>query len=141
MDQVALGSVADQMSEIDLTTFAGACDFFGLNHERQNVHFLRFELGPYVAGRTYTVSTQGNLTNYAYWELTGSNCELLSPNQGGGGEADGYVTFTDVSPTAVRGTFDLTFSSGHITGSFDAPFCTRCDPRSDPNCLNGSCTP
>ena len=143
MDQITIGSMAS-VAEIDLTTFPDACDVLGQDHGKQNVRYLRFSFqsssGPYTAGQTFHVSSgQAGQPVYAYWELTGSDCSLLSPNQGGGGEADGTLTFTDVSANGIKGTFDLTFTAGHVTGSFDAPFCASCGATG--SVCTPSCTP
>ncbi len=46
----------------------------------------------------------------------------------------GTIAITTSSSAGVKGTFDLTFPGGHITGSFDVPVCDAFDQVAAPGC-------
>ena len=53
-------------------------------------------------------------------------------NQTQGYEAAGTIFLSSISPTMVKGDFDLHFINGssvdHVTGAFEAPICTHPNP-------------
>ncbi len=75
-------------------------------------------MGGSVATGTYGVVSQGfgATASYATQDAT---CNTSFSETASGGS----VTLTTVSGSSVAGTFDLTFGTDHVTGSFSAPIC------------------
>jgi len=77
-------------------------------------------MGTTFAPGTWTLQT-GSLASVAYFTAVGPTCNfMVGPNYL---NTSGTVTMTSVQPNMV-GTFDLTFGSDHVTGSFDVGSCT-----------------
>jgi hypothetical protein len=72
--------------------------------------------GPAVTPGTYTPSTMPDELTASY-DSFDANCMDMSGEQTGGS-----VTITSVGDS-FKGTFDVTFGSDHVTGSFTAPVC------------------
>lgn len=124
-----------------VTTFAGACSQAGTGNAPPGGALLDLVV---VAGyeaftaQTYPISGSSNEVTVQYAGDFGSQC-AATPVQGGDDmpssistkarvvvrAASGTVTFTQVTSTAITGTFDATFPSGdHLAGTFTAPICT-----------------
>ncbi len=135
-DQTATVGSNNQGIEIDLAQdFTGMCNVMN-GMRRANVDYLRIQVYNY-AGRpgTFQVASSGTSNrNIAYEEHTMATCEFETPSR----EGDGTVTITDVSPSGIKGTFDMTFPDGRLTGSFDTTMCATCDPRAM-NCPQSTC--
>lgn len=73
--------------------------------------------GSSVPAGTYSINGQPGL--FADFVTTDANCQThLHPNP-----TSGSVTFTTISSSMVAGTFDVTFGTDRVTGTFSAPVC------------------
>ena len=133
----------DMMSTmVEMTTFANDCSLQMTSTGTPNGHLLIFDLATTdSAGHSAPISAPGTYNVFSgtaaassklaevYYEVDGADCRRTT----GEFATAGTVTITSATPPA--GTFDVTFSDGHITGSFAAASCTALDPNRTP--LNG----
>jgi hypothetical protein len=78
------------------------------------------ETGPVGPG-TYTVGTKTSAAQ-ATFESTDASC-----NQTDAQATGGTIVISSVSGSSVSGTYDVTFPSGPLSGSFQTSFCTEPD--------------
>jgi hypothetical protein len=80
---------------------------------------------PPVGPGTYTATSSPNEGTLGYY----NNVTLLPPGNNGDcagtfiAGADGASVVISAVGASIAGTFDVTFGSDHVTGSFDAPLC------------------
>jgi hypothetical protein len=126
-DSVGLSSVSTQngVSEAAvgaiITNIANACGVLQDHGNPPGATALVVAVsasGGSVATGTYGIVSQGfgATASYATQDM---NCNPSLNETATGGS----VTLTSVSGSSVSGTFDLTFSGDHLTGSFSAPIC------------------
>jgi hypothetical protein len=125
-DAVGLSSVASGGSEAAvgaiITNVASACTVLQDHGNPPGATALIVAvsaMGGSVATGTYAVVTQGFGATASYATQDATCNTSFSENASGGS-----VTLTTVSGSTVAGTFDLTFGSDHLTGSFSAPICS-----------------
>jgi hypothetical protein len=125
-DTVGLSSVASGGSEAAvgaiITNIAGACGVLQSHGNPPSATALIVAvtaMGGSVATGTYGVVSQGFGASASYATEDTSCNTSFSENA-----SSGSVTLTTVSASTVAGTFDLTFGSDHLTGSFSAPICS-----------------
>jgi hypothetical protein len=125
---------------VQLSTFGGACSKQGVNAGVANGRLLGFFLAindaagyssPATATGDYLVSgapkTPSSKQALGFYQKDGADClKTVSASATGG-----KVTVTQTGAT-IAGTFDLTFGSDHVTGSFSAPRCSSFDPNRTP---------
>jgi hypothetical protein len=111
-DAVAYPS-SDSSGFVVITDFASACSFVGTNDAKASSKVLSFDFlqTPIATG---TFDTAAVDVQYAVFD---ANCH--SPY--GESTDSGTVTIASVGSGTVTGTFDLTFGTDHVTGSFTAP--------------------
>jgi hypothetical protein len=134
----------DMMSTmVEMTTFANDCSLQMTSTGTPNGHLLMFDLATTdSAGHSAPVTGPGTFTVFSgtaapssklaevYFEADGADCLKATDEFA----TSGTVTLTSATPP-LAGTFDVTFSDGHVTGSFAAASCTALDPNRTP--LNG----
>jgi hypothetical protein len=125
-------SVGDAISltrnghEIAITDYGGACTTANSVKANSNVLVFFFAATAFATG-TYAVGGNGGVSvQYAHYDAT---CN--SPN--GESATSGSVVITGITDSGVSGTFDVTFATDHITGTFDASTCTP--PGTQQGCL------
>jgi hypothetical protein len=94
---------------------------------RRNSTSMEFYL-PQLAPGSYPAGTQ----NQVYFHAWGDQCQELIV--GLHAATGGTITITQTSPT-VTGSFDLTFASGHVTGSFNAIRCAPSNADGPASCI------
>jgi hypothetical protein len=113
----AVSSTDNQNSPYVLASdYANACAV-GLNNTKANSNTITFSLmttNPFAA-RTYAVP---NEIDVEYWQYD-ATCTNIASTAG----TSGSVTVTKADACSVAGTFDVTFGTDHITGTFTAPAC------------------
>jgi hypothetical protein len=138
----ASGFDFDGMStDVEITTYANSCDVQMTRTGLPNQRLLFFVLAttnsagsssPITAAGTYTVFSgtppASSQLVEAYYEIDDASCHKSTSEFA----TSGTVTVTSTSPPEA--TFDLTFSDGHITGSYRATQCNALDPNSSPTC-------
>ncbi len=88
-----------------------------------------------VSGQREGGFTAGTLAGFAKFE---GACNA-TPSAGRANPASGTVTVSAASPAGLKGTFDLQFLGGRLTGSFDVPVCgdvAFLNATSSANCVN-----
>jgi len=99
------------------------------NKDPANAASLTIGIGstsPIAAG-TFNITSASSPAADAIFVKTDSSCH--STIDGGAAQAtSGTVTLSSVSASSASGTFDLTFGSDHVTGSFSASSCTLTFP-------------
>lgn len=127
-DSVGLSSVstANGTSEAAvgaiITNVANACGVLQSHANPANATALVLAVsasGSSVGTGTYDIVSQGFGATASYAKQDSTCNTSFSENASGGS-----VTLTAVSGSSVSGTFDLTFGSDHVTGSFSAPICS-----------------
>jgi hypothetical protein len=125
-DAVGLSSVASGGSEAAvgaiITNIAGACGVLQSHGNPPSATALIVAvtaMGGAVATGTYGVVAQGFGASASY-----ATDDMSCNTSFSEGASAGSVTLTVVSGSTVAGTFDLTFGSDHLTGSFSAPVCS-----------------
>ncbi len=100
-----------------VTDYANVCAI-GPSNVKASSSTLLFSLlsGSAFTAKTYNVPTDVDVA-YATWDAT---CNSPTGESGFGGT----VTVTQADACGLQGTFDVTFNSDHITGTFTAPACT-----------------
>jgi hypothetical protein len=138
----ASGFDFDAMStDVEITTYTNACSVQMTRAGVANADLLFLVLASTnAAGSSSPVSATGVYTVFmgtpaassklveVYYEVDDSSCHKSTSEFA----TSGTVTVTSTSPLAA--TFDLTFSDGHITGSYRAAQCNALDPNSSPTC-------
>lgn len=130
-----------QSTDVEITTYANACAAETSHTGVANERILIFALAttnatgnssPITATGTYTVFTgtppASSKLVEPYYEVDDSSCQKSTFEFA----TSGTVTVTSVSP--LQATFDVTFTDGHITGSYDAAQCAALDPNSSLSC-------
>jgi hypothetical protein len=130
-----------QSTDIEITTYANACTAEMTHTGVPNERLLLFLMAttnasgsssPITATGVYTVFTgmppASSKLVEAYYEVDDSSCQKSTMELAG----SGTVTVTSISP--LEATFDVTFSDGHITGSYRAAQCNALDPNSSLTC-------
>jgi hypothetical protein len=115
--------------EIVLTDYAGACAEAQNAFTKPRSTRISILLPSAVAGMTYPVDAARGESG-AYVSLDTHNADCTSGPPAGSGTG-GHVTITEADPSAIRGTFELTFDvttsrsseTDTITGSFVSPIC------------------
>jgi len=110
--------LAGQTHTVDvlMTDYTGACSM-GLNSSRVSAGALRMFVSgadPVTAGM-YAIDGMLYSATLTRWD---AGCARTYENA-----ASGNITLTTVTPTEVKGTFDLKFADGELQGDFDAPDC------------------
>jgi hypothetical protein len=129
---------------LGITTFSSACDslYVKKQYPRNSVG-LSIQLAQYAdSGLLGAVTAPGVFTLTgtnpgsggwfgAYWDAADGACMSTSTQATGG-----TVTVTAVSTSELTGTFDLTFGTDHIVGSFNASDCPAAEvAQGDPTCI------
>jgi len=124
-DAVGLDSVASGSSEAAvgaiITNVASACSVLQDHGNPPGATALVVAvsaMGGSVATGTYSIVSQGFGATASYTTEDTTCNTSFSENA-----SSGSVTLTTVSGSTVAGTFDVTFGSDHLTGSFSAPIC------------------
>ena len=124
-----------------LTSYPGACDaIYASKHVPHGSRSVSLQLvaadaagsGPVWKPVTFALGPASAKTNWFGAELTSvdGSCNDTSTAATGG-----TVTITAVSASQISGTYDLTFGSDELTGSFTAASCAAPDASSgDPTC-------
>jgi hypothetical protein len=130
-------------TDVLITSFSGACAKQAANAGVANGRLLFFGLAvtdsagnasPVTATGDYTIAKAPLPNNakvaQAFYEKDGADC-LKATNLDA---ASGKITVTNpgAGGGTLEGTFDLTFGSEHITGSFSAPRCASFNPNRTP---------
>ncbi len=113
-------SAGQSVTDVVITDFAGACVVVSSNalYASSKVIDLHFRGSGALQPGTYNAGgSNGLFPQYATFD---AKCSSPSGESAGGGS----VVVTSVAPT-ITGTFDLFFNSDHVTGTFDAPICSR----------------
>ncbi len=129
-------------TDVTVTDFANECAAQTSQTGTPNGKLLVFVLAttdgagnssPINAAGTYTVFTGTPAVSSklaeVYFEVDGADC--LKSNSGFA--TSGTVTVTSATDP-MQATFDVTFPSDHIMGSYHATSCTALDPNSTPLC-------
>jgi hypothetical protein len=109
---------------VDLFDVSGACSVYagGRNSQKSNAR----QLGMVIRGQgttgTFPIQTGDNAQVVSDFSVLGANCQLLDAYPYDQSTA-GSITISSITDSAIVGTFDLTFPSGHLVGSFAAPTC------------------
>ncbi len=112
-----MDAVAYFPGNISIVDFAGLCAR-GLSEAKPGATYLNVFLGNGFALGTVNVGATGATVNVQTL-VVDSQCNSMGENA-----SAGSVTLTTVTPDSVSGTFDFTFPSGKLTGSFSAAMCT-----------------
>jgi hypothetical protein len=116
------GGVSQAQAGVIVTNVANACGVLQAHGNPPNATSLELvvsALGSSVATGNYAIVPQGYGASASYATVDG-NCNPSFVD----GATGGSITLTTVSGSTIAGTFDLTFGSDHLTGSFSAPICT-----------------
>jgi hypothetical protein len=110
-------------ASIHVADFTGLCAL-GTAAAKANAKYVDF---------TFTASAlQVGVTNVGASLDVSAEVDDQACNSTSEVAASGTVTLTQVNSCGVVGTFDITFTPDHLTGSFTAPTCTA--PRGDGGC-------
>jgi hypothetical protein len=126
---------------VGMTTFGALCNAVTTNQIPKSSRVLSFQLaeangttaGPVTGPGTFDFlgSSSGATKVFAAnWESFDATCTPTSTSATGGS-----VTVTAVTATHIAATFDVTFGTDHITGSFDASACAAPSSSGSPTCL------
>jgi hypothetical protein len=115
--------------EVHIYTFGSACSkyeaqAFQKNSGDINIAFDSSQLAPgtYASHNSIALCTSPPCVDVNVTLIGGdARCAILDPYPRF--STGGSVVVTEVSSAGIKGTFDLTFGTDHITGSFDAPTC------------------
>lgn len=134
MDLGIKGAIASTMtangSEIFVMFLANVdtssvCSYYQANYAAPppiaNTTVLELEIEsttPPISATTYPVSMSNPIFGGALLQ-SGAMCQNTFEQF----TTSGSITFTQVSSAEVKGTYDLTFPGGTLSGSFDAPVC------------------
>jgi hypothetical protein len=113
----SMDAVAYFPGDISIVDFPGLCAR-GVSEAKPGATYLNMFLGNGFALGTATVGATGTTLTVQNM-IVDSQCNSMGENASGG-----TVTLTAVKPDSVSGTFDFTFPSGKLTGSFSAAMCT-----------------
>jgi hypothetical protein len=102
---------------VGITDYKGACGLGNDVKANSNVLAIIYQGATALVPATIDIA-QTNTMSVQFTEFDGT-CQ--SP--AGESASAGTITFTRVDDCAVTGTFDLTFNTDHVTGSFAAPVC------------------
>jgi hypothetical protein len=127
--------------ELHIYTFASACSKFMAQAYQSNAGEIQILFGSHqLTPGTYLAVLAGGIFPDAgpsqpfvdaHVERSNASCQIPYPYPVY--PTDGSVTVTHVDSSGITGTFDMTFGSEHLTGTFDAP---TCGPRSSPSSCN-----
>jgi len=112
-----MDAVAYFPGNISIVDFAGLCAR-GLSEAKPGATYLNMFLGNGFAPGTAHVGATGTTLNVQTL-VVDSQCNSMGENA-----SAGSLTLTTVASDSVSGTFDFTFPSGNLTGSFSAAMCT-----------------
>jgi hypothetical protein len=127
-DAVGLSSVSTQNGVTEaavgaiITNIANACSVLQDHGNPPGATALVVAVtasGGSVATGTYDIVSQGFGATASYATQDAMCNTSLNETA-----SSGTVTLSSVSGSSVSGTFDLTFFSDHLTGSFSAPICS-----------------
>ncbi len=111
-----------------ITDYANACSV-GLNNIKKNSSGLLFDFLTTSTIAVGTVNVGADLdVQYATYDAT---CQSNT----GESSTSGSVTITKADSCAIQGTFDVTLSNDHVTGSFTAPNCASPPSDAGQGCL------
>jgi hypothetical protein len=110
---------------IIVTDFSGACTYVGTTDAKASSNVISFDFAKtaIAAGTFDTTSVE---VQYAQFDA-----KCSSPQ--GESASSGSVTISSADSKTVTGTFDLVFSSDHVTGSFTAPLLAQAATSSAPS--------
>lgn len=112
-----MDAVAYFPGDISIVDFAGVCAR-GLSEAKPGATYLYiFNGNGFALGTTQVGATGATLDVQTM--IVDSQCNSTGENA-----SAGNLTLTTVAPDSVSGTFDFTFPSGKLTGSFSAAMCT-----------------
>jgi hypothetical protein len=117
-----------------ITNVANACSVLqrqGNPPSATSLEIVVTALGTSVATGTYTIVPQGGYGATASYTTEDDDCNTTLSETATGGT----VTLTTASSSSVAGTFDLTFDTDHVTGSFSAPVCSYTEPADASACM------
>lgn len=126
------GQAQRQSGLVIISSASDICERVTANSEPTNAQLLTLQLreadaagnssAPGHSG-TYAITSNGSPTSgqfaWAFFVAVGAQTSDSSQMQASGGS----VTLTDVADGRYGGSFDLTFGSDHLTGSFDSSNC------------------
>ncbi len=102
---------------VAIADFTGVCALGNDTKASSNVlSFVYSDTTPLAAATLDLSKTNVLSVQYAQFNAT---CQSSQ----GESASSGTVTFTKVDSCGIVGTFDLTFNTDHVTGSFSAPTC------------------
>jgi len=99
---------------VQIFDFSGACAL-GANEKASSQTLGIISRIPAVSSGTYNVTTDLYVQYIARDAACGASVEETA--------TAGTVTFSKIDASGLKGTFDVTFSVGEVTGMFDAPTC------------------
>lgn len=114
------------------------CSDYGVGVDRPNVSKLRIQV--YVnpqgvqslAPGTFSIGSNGGVFADALLAKSDTSCSNMVSSPANKATS-GTVTISAFQPV-TKGTFDVTFPGGRMTGSFDAPQCTK-NPAGGTSCV------
>jgi hypothetical protein len=114
------GSTQVQIAGAVISNFDGSCELLeSPTHRQANATELVLAVAavaPSVPTGTYSIGSMA----IAEYGADSATCTSTTSESAQGGS----ITLTNVTPTTIQGTFDVTMANGdHLTGSFDAPIC------------------
>ena len=114
MDAISITNPDNGAVGIQIVDFPGLCAL-GVNEKANSQSLGILSEIAVISGRTYDVTTDLSV-GYGALDAT---CRVSASASA----TAGTVTFSKIDATGIEGTFDLTFSTAHVTGTFDAPTC------------------
>ncbi|MBV8757492.1 MAG: hypothetical protein JO257_09465 [Deltaproteobacteria bacterium] len=114
MDAYSLTNRDNGAVGIDIFDFSGACAL-GANEKASSRTLGIISRIPAVSSGTYDVTTDLYVQYVARDATCGASIQETA--------TAGTVTFSRIDASGIKGTFDVTFSAGEVTGMFDAPTC------------------
>ena len=107
---------------VSIANRAGICGDVMAGTRPANLRLLSFAVttqGSSTPTGQYAIGQQGtDTTTSARYEVLDGACHATNDFA-----TAGSVTFTTIDSGVLRGSFDLTFPDGHVTGDFTAPVC------------------
>lgn len=123
---------------VALQDVPSGCADYGVGRERAGTTKVRIQAyvnpssAQSVVPGTYSVGSASGVFVDALLSKGDTGCNNMLTGASNKA-ASGTVTFTAFQPS-TKGTFDLTFPGGRLTGSFDAPQCTK-NPAGGASCV------
>lgn len=126
MDAISIVNRDNGAAAIEVDDFPGACALgANLKANAQRLTFLP-QIGP-TSARAYDVPSE----YYVAYASDDATCHVSIDTSA----SQGTVTISKIDGSGIEGTFDLTFSTGHVTGSFDTATCSPAPVGTSISCM------